>query len=68
MQNKKQDYLFILDDLVTEHKSEIWATVKMIDFAHVFPAEDSKIDVNYLNGIENVVKLFEDLLMETNLY
>lgn len=68
VQNKKQDYLYILDELVTEQKNEIWTTVKMIDFAHAFPAEENRIDTNYLNGIENLVKLFEDLLMETDLY
>lgn len=68
VQTKKQDYMFILDELVMEQKSEIWTTVKMIDFAHAFPAEDNKIDANYLNGVENLVKLFEDLLMETELY
>lgn len=66
VESKKQDYTLILDDLITEKKSEIWATVKMIDFAHVFPAENLDIDSNYLNGIENLVKLFEDLLMETD--
>lgn len=66
VQNRKQDYTYILEDLVDEQKSEIWTTVKMIDFAHVFPAEEGKIDTNYLSGIENLVKLFEDFLAETN--
>lgn len=36
----------------------------MIDFAHVFPTTDNTIDTNYLFGIENLVKIFEDLLNE----
>lgn len=65
VQNKIQDYTFILDELVAEQQSEIWTTAKMIDFAHVFPAEGNCVDTNYLGGIESLVKLFEDLLMET---
>lgn len=38
---------------------------KMIDFAHAFPAEDASIDTNYLFGIDNLVKLFEDLLLDS---
>lgn len=36
----------------------------MIDFAHVFPAEDDSIDKNYLFGIENLVKILEGFLLE----
>lgn len=66
VQSKKQDYTYILEDLVDDQKSEIWSTVKMIDFAHVFPADDGKVDSNYLCGIESLVKVFEDFLAETN--
>jgi len=36
------------------------ASVKMIDFAHVWPAE-GKVDTNYLNGVDNLVSLFQKL-------
>ncbi|RZC32663.1 inositol polyphosphate multikinase [Asbolus verrucosus] len=65
MQNKKQDYTYILDELCTEQKSELWATVKMIDFAHAFPAEHHEIDKNYLDGIDNLIRLFEEFLVES---
>ncbi|XP_023016940.2 inositol phosphate kinase 2 [Leptinotarsa decemlineata] len=65
VQNKKQDYTFLLDELCSDRKSECWATAKMIDFAHVFPAENCDIDRNYLNGIENLVNLFEEFLFES---
>ncbi|CAH1964973.1 unnamed protein product [Acanthoscelides obtectus] len=65
VQNKKKSYSFILDELCSEKKSECWATVKMIDFAHVYPAENCDIDKNYLEGIENLIKLFEDFLVES---
>lgn len=39
-----------------------WAIVKMIDFAHVFPAENGSVDSNYLFGIQNLVRLFEEFL------
>lgn len=44
-----------------------WVQVKMIDFAHTFtnaeiPESCSKLDQNYLKGIESLVKIFEDIL------
>ena len=39
----------------------ISAQVRLIDFAHSFPA-DGKIDENYLFGLRNVRKLFETFL------
>lgn len=65
VQNKKQDYTYILDDLVDDEKAEMWAMVKMIDFAHVHPADSCDIDRNYLNGIENLVRIFEEFLIES---
>lgn len=46
---------------------EFSSYVKMIDFAHAFPSEDHKIDSNYLFGIENLVRIFEEFLEETNI-
>lgn len=66
LQNLKRDYTYLLDDLVTEQKNDFWVNVKMIDFAHVFPAEHCDVDLNYLKGIESLVKIFEDCLVETN--
>ncbi|XP_056634145.1 inositol polyphosphate multikinase [Diorhabda carinulata] len=66
VQNKKQDYTYLLDELNTEQKSECWAVAKMIDFAHAFPAENCDIDKNYLDGIENLVRFFEELLIESD--
>ena len=42
-----------------------WVDVKMIDFAHTFVQEDEAtalLDLNYLEGIEHLVEIFEDLL------
>lgn len=57
--------MHILDDLVAEQKSEVWGIVKMIDFAHVFPSENNQVDKNYLEGIENLVKILESFLTES---
>ena len=59
MQSKRQDYTYILDELCTEQKSELWATVKMIDFAHAFMEEHHEVDKNFLEGIDYLGKLFE---------
>lgn len=69
MKEIRKNYTMLLDNLIDsyhdeEGKSKEWAYVKMIDFAHVFPAEDASIDTNYLFGIENLVKIFEEFLHE----
>lgn len=61
------DYVLMLDNLrhQNEERRKEWATVKMIDFAHTFPSEDNAaVDENYLFGIENLVKIFEEFLQE----
>ncbi|XP_066251825.1 inositol polyphosphate multikinase [Euwallacea similis] len=65
VQNKKQSYSYILDDLCSESKSEVWATAKLIDFAHVYLSDSTEVDRNYLDGVENLIKMFEDFLSET---
>lgn len=55
--------MLMLDDLTASENNE-WATVKMIDFAHVFESEEDSVDENYLFGIENIVKMFEEFLKE----
>lgn len=64
LQTIRDNYVYMLDDLVSEQKTELWATAKMIDFAHAYPAESNTIDYNYLDGIENLVKIFEGFLSE----
>lgn len=56
----------MLDNLIdtNSRKNSIWAYVKMIDFAHVFPADTNTVDTNYLYGIENLVRMFEQFLKE----
>lgn len=65
LQNLKRDYVHILDDLVAERDSDVWGVVKMIDFAHVFPAENHEVDRNYLEGLENLIKILERFLTES---
>lgn len=63
----KEDYAFQLNDLKsadTPLSSEDWVQVKMIDFAHAFPSVNDELDTNYLEGIENLVTLFESLWKE----
>ncbi|XP_014213336.1 uncharacterized protein LOC106642922 [Copidosoma floridanum] len=61
----KEDYANLLSELSANSNGEDrhdWARVSMIDFAHVFPAEDSEIDENYLEGIDNLIKIFEEFI------
>lgn len=64
LQNLRQNYVYMLDDLVDD-SANLWANVKMIDFAHVFPAEGNTLDTNYLEGIENLIKILECFLQES---
>lgn len=41
-----------------------WVQVKMIDFAHIFPAENGEADLNYIYGIDHLVSIFETLLTD----
>ncbi|XP_067206295.1 inositol polyphosphate multikinase isoform X2 [Linepithema humile] len=52
-------------DAPTDEKDDncSWVRVNMIDFTHVFPAEDDTgLDLNYLEGIENLIKLLKTFL------
>lgn len=42
-------------------KLQEFVNVKMIDFAHVWPAEEGKIDQNYLKGVQSLIKLFSNV-------
>lgn len=65
----KYNYQQMLDSLVgTYDEKKEWVHVKMIDFAHTFNNSELSdglpcgLDANYLNGIESLVKIFEDFL------
>lgn len=59
----KQDYTYELNKLTSPTiNGSDWVRVNMIDFAHVYPAEENSLDKNYLNGIENLIKILESLL------
>lgn len=64
MKTMRENYVFMRDNLVGSYNNKVWASARMIDFAHAFPAEDSSIDTNYLQGIESLVKIFEEFLKE----
>uniref|UniRef100_A0A182N3R0 Kinase n=1 Tax=Anopheles dirus TaxID=7168 RepID=A0A182N3R0_9DIPT len=66
----KENYTFMLDNLVGSYEEKIWARARMIDFAHTFPlqpTEQPSVDRNYLDGIDSLVKLFEGLLQDCEL-
>lgn len=70
LQSMKKNYMFQLNDLKSADKPlsrEEWVQVKMIDFAHAFPSLNGDLDTNYLEGIENLVKLFESLVEEVSM-
>lgn len=52
-----------------QHDSEDkcdWVRANMIDFTHVFPADDDgSLDLNYLEGIDNLFKLMETFLVQS---
>ncbi|XP_058829566.1 inositol polyphosphate multikinase [Topomyia yanbarensis] len=64
MKTMRENYVFMRDNLVGSYNNKVWASARMIDFAHAFMAEDSTIDSNYLQGIESLVKIFEGFLKE----
>ncbi|XP_017882576.1 inositol polyphosphate multikinase [Ceratina calcarata] len=61
----KEDYDDLLNELTsTSEEKQNWVRINMIDFTHVFPAEDrNALDLNYLEGIENLIKLVEMFLV-----
>ncbi|XP_076645636.1 inositol phosphate kinase 2 isoform X1 [Halictus rubicundus] len=60
----KKDYDALLSELSSSSEEKLnWVRINMIDFTHVFPTEDrNTLDVNYLEGIENLIKLVEMFL------
>lgn len=66
LQNRKLNYTYVLDELCRDEVIEnSWATVKMIDFAHTHHRNNCDIDRNYLEGVENLVRIFEEFLIDT---
>lgn len=63
------NYVMMLDNLSGAYDTnKEWIHVKMIDFAHTFTTNEQEqqpaLDHNYLEGIENLVRLFENFLKE----
>ncbi|XP_053987525.1 inositol polyphosphate multikinase-like [Hylaeus volcanicus] len=61
----KEDYDALLSELSSSsEEKQNWVRINMIDFTHVFPTEDpTTLDLNYLEGIENLIKLVEMFLV-----
>ena len=59
--------LFVYDASIFQEQEpsikaiESTVVVKMIDFAHVWPAEEGEIDQNYLKGVQSLIKLFSNV-------
>ncbi|XP_066589493.1 inositol polyphosphate multikinase isoform X2 [Prorops nasuta] len=64
----KEEYGMLLRELNSssineENEAQNWVRVNMIDFAHVFPADElNALDINYLEGIENLIRILEQFL------
>nr|CAG4643412.1 EOG090X0AVR [Ilyocryptus agilis] len=52
-------------DLLEKKKSNLNVRVRMIDFAHVYPAHGSR-DSNYLHGLCNLIQIFEDFYNDSS--
>lgn len=65
----KEDYDDLLNELTSSmEEKQNWVRINMIDFTHVFPAEDQNtLDLNYLEGIENLIKLVEMFLISKDI-
>lgn len=64
----KMNYRALLDQLCDSTNKIPRGTVKIIDFAHAFfnDEDDSTIDDNFREGIDNFVEIFEFFLRETS--
>ena len=54
------------DGDIDEKELEQFVNVKLIDFAHVFPAEGARDD-NFLKGLSNLLALFEDFYKKVSM-
>lgn len=67
LQTMKENYSVVLKDLVgRSDQHEVWVNVNMIDFAHVFHTNGDELDKNYVNGLQNLVNIFEEFLIEAD--
>ncbi|KAK6628153.1 hypothetical protein RUM43_001965 [Polyplax serrata] len=68
LQSMKDNYKVVFNDFMnrTEDIYEVWVNVNMIDFAHVFHSPTEDVDLNYLNGLQTLVNIFEEFLLEVN--
>jgi inositol-polyphosphate multikinase len=71
MRNIKDNYQQMLDSMVGSYdEKKEWIQVKMIDFAHTFTTSEfpdgqaAGVDLNYLDGIEHLVEIFEEFLKQ----
>lgn len=64
-EKKKEDCDVLLNEVSNCPKEKYnWVKMSMIDFTHVFPADDeTSLDYNYLEGIENLFKLIGTFLV-----
>lgn len=51
-------------DLLEQGTSHFNVRVRMIDFAHVYPAHGMK-DLNYLEGLNNLISIFESFFNDS---
>jgi len=65
--NTQNDYTTLNSSSVSSQTPaldpSLWVKVKMIDFAHVFPAENDSLDTNYIFGLQNLITVIEELLV-----
>lgn len=68
LQIMKENYKVVLKDLMDspDDQYEVWVNVNMIDFAHVFHSNSDEVDKNYLNGLQSLVNVFEECLVEAD--
>jgi len=59
------EFLFVSSSILLVYegdtKSSNLPLVKMIDFAHVFPIRDGGVDASYLDGLNNLINVFEQI-------
>ncbi|XP_030384266.1 inositol polyphosphate multikinase [Scaptodrosophila lebanonensis] len=49
-------------DISSDMEPSEWIRVRMIDFAHVYPASPVELDHNYLFGLENLINVIQSIL------
>lgn len=68
--NSKTDMVNELETPFIRNSTDCGIKVRMIDFAHVFPAstdsQESLLDTNYMFGLQNLIQILEDSVMDLN--